>query len=159
MSGLTPGGWPFAVDDDFAIEWPAVSEALAVKLDAAAARSSGSSVRASSASTGAGVFAPFAAAVSLPAAPAGLYLIALTGSMQRQGEVGTALQSRIEANAVVLRLANFAEVTDDFTRAVAVTVLHPHAGGALTVNASGTAVGASSLIHTGSRIDVARISI
>lgn len=33
MSGLTPGGWPFAVDDDFAIEWPAVSEALALRLE------------------------------------------------------------------------------------------------------------------------------
>ena len=165
MPETSPDGLRYPVDSDspdVPRDFKNLAEdvqAALVGRDAQIARSSASSVRPGSASSGAGTWVPVAAEVRITA-PAGLYLISVTATGARQGGVGAPLQLSIVVNGATQYERTVAETADDYTRPMNAAVLYSHAAaGVLAVTASGRAVGASFVVHAGSRIDVARISI
>ena len=114
MSELTPGGWPFVTKDDFAIEWPVVSETIAKKLD-----------------TRASIFAtPAARDAAIPSPTAGMTCF-VTSLLQWQGWTGTRwinirVGQRIEAGTRVAVVAGDGSMTITFTAPFAET---PHVVG------------------------------
>jgi hypothetical protein len=105
------------------------------------------------------VWVPLSASVSVPAAPAGLYMVAVTGAMARVGGGGTPLQLSIVAGGVTLFERTTEEVADDYTRPVVAACVAPWAGGPLTVTVSVRGVTSPCVARAGSRVDVARIGV
>ena len=158
MSETTPGGWPFVTEDDFVVEWPLVSEQLATLLDTRTARASSATTRGANADAAAGVSLVLAGPTTVTAAPAGLYIVAVTGSIARNGGSGTAITINLQVGGVNIQ-TTILETTDDLRRNVHLSMVHPHPGGDLVAQATAAGNLAPIRAFSGSRVWVARVSL
>jgi hypothetical protein len=163
MATLPPYNWRVPLDTDRPAGGRQIrdlAENVAETLGNLTNRYSSSSTRGADAAGGTGVWVPFSAALTIPNAAHGLYLVAAIGSMVRAGGVGTPLQVRVTFAGSNVYEGTVAEVNDDYQRGVSVPIILAWSGtGNLVVSVEARGVLAGCTVKAGARTDVARVSI